>query len=202
MIIASLNRAINTGSTFRGVQVRHHGSKDNCAPQKVDPALIMRFKPAMVGCFLPVDPTAPPASQKYGETRSPHLFALESRGRCWMVRWCRTFACAPQKVDPALIACFRPGMIGCFWPVFFFADHVPGRVTLRRRFGFPVRAGKHRPETGCHAPWAKTWIQILGKDGHKGGPGRTCTVLPPSSVATPRLNASVSWPACVGERHK
>ena len=27
-------------------------------------------------------------------------------------------------------------------------------------------------------------------------------VLPPSSVATPRLNASVSWPACVGERHK
>ena len=27
------------------------------------------------------------------------------------------------------------------------------------------------------------------------------TVLPPSSVATPCLNASVSWPACVGERH-
>ena len=26
-------------------------------------------------------------------------------------------------------------------------------------------------------------------------------VLPPSSVATPCLNASVSWPACVGERH-
>ena len=25
-------------------------------------------------------------------------------------------------------------------------------------------------------------------------------VLPPSSVATPCLNASVSWPACVGER--
>ena len=26
-------------------------------------------------------------------------------------------------------------------------------------------------------------------------------VLPPSSVATPCLNASVSWPACIGERH-
>ena len=26
-------------------------------------------------------------------------------------------------------------------------------------------------------------------------------VLPPSSVATPCLNANVSWPACVGERH-
>ena len=28
------------------------------------------------------------------------------------------------------------------------------------------------------------------------------SVLPPSSVATPRLNASVSWPACVGKHHK
>ena len=27
------------------------------------------------------------------------------------------------------------------------------------------------------------------------------SVLPPSSVATPCLNANVSWPACVGERH-
>ena len=26
--------------------------------------------------------------------------------------------------------------------------------------------GKHRPATGCYAPWAKTWIQVLGKDGH------------------------------------
>ena len=26
-------------------------------------------------------------------------------------------------------------------------------------------------------------------------------VLPPSSVATPYLNANVSWPARVGERH-
>ena len=31
--------------------------------------------------------------------------------------------CAPQKVDPALIARFRPAKVGCFWPIFFFADH-------------------------------------------------------------------------------
>ena len=33
------------------------------------------------------------------------------------------------------------------------------------------------------------------------GDGSLNRVLPPSSVATPCLNASVSWPACVGERH-
>ena len=33
------------------------------------------------------------------------------------------FGCAPQKVDPALIARFRHAMVGCFWPIFFFADH-------------------------------------------------------------------------------
>ena len=30
--------------------------------------------------------------------------------------------------------------------------------------------------------------------------GAAVEVLPPSSVATPCLNANVSWPACVGER--
>ena len=30
---------------------------------------------------------------------------------------------APQKVVPALIAQFRPAMVGRFWPGFFFADH-------------------------------------------------------------------------------
>ena len=30
--------------------------------KKVDPALIARFRPAMLGCFVPVDPTSPPAS--------------------------------------------------------------------------------------------------------------------------------------------
>ena len=34
-----------------------------CAPQKVDPVLIARFRPAMIGrCFAPVDPTTPPMS--------------------------------------------------------------------------------------------------------------------------------------------
>ena len=28
-----------------------------CAPQKVDPVLIMRFRPAMLGCFAPIDLT-------------------------------------------------------------------------------------------------------------------------------------------------
>ena len=32
-------------------------------------------------------------------------------------------SCAPQKVDPALIPQVRPTIVGCFWPVFFFADH-------------------------------------------------------------------------------
>ena len=33
-----------------------------CTPQKVDPALIARLRAAMLGCFVPVDPTTPPAS--------------------------------------------------------------------------------------------------------------------------------------------
>ena len=37
--------------------------------------------------------------------------------------------CAPQKVYPALIARFRLAMAGCFWPIFFFADH-RGQVIL------------------------------------------------------------------------
>ena len=31
--------------------------------------------------------------------------------------------CAPQKVYPVLLARFRPAMVGCFWPIFFFEDH-------------------------------------------------------------------------------
>ena len=37
--------------------------------------------------------------------------------------------CAPQKVDPALIPQVRPTIVGCFWPVFFFADHNSQRPT-------------------------------------------------------------------------
>ena len=32
--------------------------------------------------------------------------------------------------------------------------------------GSPHAQGKHRPATGCYAPWARTWIQVLGNDGH------------------------------------
>ncbi len=38
--------------------------------------------------------------------------------------------CAPQKVHPALIACFRLATVGCFWPIFFFADHNEAWHTL------------------------------------------------------------------------
>ncbi len=43
---------------------------------------------------------------------------------------------APQKVDPALIARARPTIVGCFWPVFFFADH--RRITRTRTGRRPV----------------------------------------------------------------
>ena len=44
----------------------------------------------------------------------------------------RASPCAPQKVDPVLIARFRPDMIGCFWPVFFFADHRRNQLDVER----------------------------------------------------------------------
>ena len=33
--------------------------REACAPQKVDPALIARFRPAMIDCLAPVDRWAP-----------------------------------------------------------------------------------------------------------------------------------------------
>ena len=51
-----------TSGVTRSYQIRTalvHQSR--CAPQKVEPALIARFGPAMLGCFVPVDPTTPPA---------------------------------------------------------------------------------------------------------------------------------------------
>ena len=42
-----------------------------CAPQKVDLALIARFRPAMIGCFVPVDPTTPTASYERGRDIDP-----------------------------------------------------------------------------------------------------------------------------------
>ena len=51
--------------------------------------------------------------------RAPNLINLRSAG------------CAPQKVDPALIARVRPTIVGCFWPGFFFADHKQFAVLCR-----------------------------------------------------------------------
>ena len=81
------------------------------------------------------------------------------------------------------------GLVGCFWPIFFFADQIPGRVTLRP-------ALTHRPEMGCHAPCAKTWIQVLGKDGHKRGPGRNWTRTCSASYrGSPGLDSGpLGWP--------
>ena len=39
--------------------------------------------------------------------------------------------CAPQKVYPVLIGRFRPATVGCFWPVFFFADHRRGGTQIQ-----------------------------------------------------------------------
>ena len=42
--------------------------------------------------------------------------------------------------------------------------------------GSPHAQGKHRPATGCYAPWAKTWIQgSWAKMDIKGGQGHTWT---------------------------
>ena len=66
--------------------------------------------------------------------------------------------CAPQKVHPALIGRFRPAMVGCFWPIFSFADHIPRRVTLRPAIRVP-RARKETPsKNGMPHSRAKTWI--------------------------------------------
>ena len=45
-----------------------------------------------------------------------------------------------QKVDPALIAHFRPAMVGCFQPIFFFADHSRLDNLLRHLFAFAERS--------------------------------------------------------------
>ena len=42
-------------------------ANSGCAPQKVDPALIAPFRPAMLGRFVPVDSTTPPVSYESGE---------------------------------------------------------------------------------------------------------------------------------------
>ena len=47
-----------------------------------------------------------------------------------ILRLVTSAGCAPQKVHPALIARFRLATVGCFWPIFFFADHNEAWHTL------------------------------------------------------------------------
>ena len=52
----------------------------------------------------------------------------------------------------------RSAMVGCFWPIFSFADHIPRRVTLRPAIRVP-RARKETPsKNGMPHSRAKTWI--------------------------------------------
>ena len=45
------------------------------------------------------------------------LESAQNRGYFAPLGWFPT--CAPQKVDPALIARFGPAMFVCFWPILF-----------------------------------------------------------------------------------
>ena len=105
--------------------------------------------------------SAPSASNEGCDSRLPHRRRWR-RMRCqlWPMRWdCRSVrqamqpaGCAPQKVHPALIGRFRPAMVGCFWPIFSFADHIPRRVTLRPAIRVPRARKETPPKTGCHTP--------------------------------------------------
>ena len=55
---------------------RSSAASAGCAPQKIDPALIARFRATMLGCFVPVDATKPSASLERGEARSFERFRI------------------------------------------------------------------------------------------------------------------------------
>ena len=92
-----------------------------------------------------------PASYECGEARSCDCFRISS-----LLSW-------------------TPGLTlgGCGDPRQFERGdtNALGGRCCGRRFGFPVRAGKHRPETGCHAPWAKTWGSRPGEGWTSRRPG-------------------------------
>ena len=46
-------------TTLSRYQAKYSSCCPCCAPQKVDPALIARVRPAAIGCFVPADPTMP-----------------------------------------------------------------------------------------------------------------------------------------------
>ena len=73
--------------------------------------------------------------------------------------------CAPQKVDPALIARVRPTIVGCFWPVFFCGSQpsppkadIVESLTPRRRIR---RAWKHGYTSRCLAQPRRSARKIL-----------------------------------------
>ena len=64
----------------------------------------------------------------------------------------------------------------------------PAMATTNKSLSF-VFLDTTGPTNGSSLPWRPARV-----------PRNPRAVLPPSSVATPRLNASVSWPVCVGAR--
>ena len=63
-------------------------------------------------------------------------------------------ACAPQKVDPALIVRFGPAMFGCFWPIFFF-----WRIT-----GVATLDGRSTPSDDKLTAMAPpAWAEVIGE---------------------------------------
>ena len=45
-----------------------------------------------------------------------------------------------------LIARFRPNMVGCFWPVFFFADHRFKKAWQERDYTTVIEVARKSPE--------------------------------------------------------
>ena len=63
---------------WRQLPARWTDVEHTLAPQEVDPALIARFRAAMLGCFRAGRPNEPPASYERGEARSCNRFRISS----------------------------------------------------------------------------------------------------------------------------
>ena len=82
-----------------------------------------------------------------------------------------------QKIDPALIARFRPAMFGCFWPIFFFADHRCRERRGERRRRPCAECGKRPRAFGLE--WCREcYEQIKPVDGSLGFSLRTAPQRP------------------------
>ena len=62
--------------------------------------------------------------------------------------------------------------------------------------GYPVRAGKQRPETGCHAPGRRTWTQASERwTSRRPGPHLDQNVLGQLRRGSPGLDSGpLRWP--------